>query len=115
MLKHSDDEGRGEDVQTLDNLRGMSRQIYLKIRDQLEDEAHPICWIISRFQEAFRRYIEDEIADIQNTHFERTDTLPPESAQAVGGLMASANPQITSYRPVQDEQMDRLYGINRDR
>ena len=64
LLKNSDDEEGSKDIQTLDTLRGMTRQIYLKIREQLEDEAHPICWIISRFQDSFRRYIEDEIAEI---------------------------------------------------
>jgi len=44
--------GKNEDqqeTQTLDNLKGMVRQIYLKIREQLEDKNHPIIWIIARF------------------------------------------------------------------
>jgi len=77
-------------VQTLDNLRGMVRQIFQKIREQLDDETHPIIWIISQFQEAFRRYIEDEIAAIQNSYVTE-EAAPYQSVQAVG-LAASGEP-----------------------
>ena len=42
----------------------MIRKIYLKIREQLEDKNHPIIWIISQFQIAFRHNIEEKNAEI---------------------------------------------------
>mmetsp|Transcript_35296 Transcript_35296/g.43164 ORF Transcript_35296/g.43164 Transcript_35296/m.43164 type:complete len:92 (+) Transcript_35296:238-513(+) len=89
----------------------MVRQIFQKIREQLDDETHPIIWIISQFQEAFRRYIEDEIAAIQNSYVTE-EAAPYQSVQAVG-LAASGEPYTTSYRPVNGDEMDQFYVINR--
>lgn len=52
------------EVHTLDNLPSIIRKIYLKIREQLEDRSHPIIWIISKFQIAFKHDIEEKLAEI---------------------------------------------------
>ena len=55
---------QADEQETLDNLPSMIRKIYFKIREQLEDQSHPIIWIIAQFQVAFRHDIEEKLAVI---------------------------------------------------
>ena len=56
---------KSKEIETLDKLPSMIRKIYLKIREQLEDDTHPIIWIIKQFQIAFKADIEERIAEVQ--------------------------------------------------
>ena len=78
LLKQDDYDGSEfatQEVQTLDNLRGMVRQIFLKIKEQLDDDSHPLVWIISRFQDAFKRQVEAEIAQIRAEYLDEEHTM----------------------------------------
>ena len=84
----------------LDNLPGMIRKIYLKIREQLEDKNHPIIWIIAQFQIAFRHNIEERNAEIQRMH--ESSSMP----DRYGGM------HHLSSNPAADTMQD-SYAINR--
>ena len=53
-----------EEAKTVDNLRGMVRSIYLKIKEQLDDDSHPIIYIIKKFQEVFKADIKYQLEEI---------------------------------------------------
>ena len=57
-----------EEVPTVDNLSGVVKRIYVKIREQLDDPSHPLIRIIKDFQFCFMRDMKDKIREINNLH-----------------------------------------------
>ena len=94
------------------NLRGMVRQIFLKIREQLEDEDHPIVWLIARFQEAFTNDIQAQLGEIN----QMSEDLPSSSShklsfKALPPALALSFEGRLQYQRV--DENDPLYAINR--
>jgi hypothetical protein len=42
-----------QDEETIGSLQGMTKRIFSKIKDQLEDKSHPLIQVISWFREEF--------------------------------------------------------------
>ena len=57
-----------EDIPTVDNLSGVVKRIYVKIREQLDDPSHPLIRIIKDFQFCFMRDMKDKLREINTLH-----------------------------------------------
>ena len=44
----------------------MTKKIFFKIKEQLEDNAHPLIWIIQRFRDEFIKDITKQLEMISN-------------------------------------------------
>ena len=86
----------------------MVRQIFLKIKEQLDDESHPIVWIILRFQDAFKRQVEAEIAQIRTECMDEEDTMRNQNVVS----MPQSVPRFRSHETIDERteaEMKRIY------
>ena len=55
---------------TIGSLQGMTKRIYYKIKEQLEDSSHPLIMVITKFREEFSKDVMKQLETISsmNTH-----------------------------------------------